>query len=202
MTRFLLIRHALTDANGRSLAGRTVGIGLNARGREQAQALAARLAPVPIAAVYASPLQRTLETAEPIATLRGLQVRPCEDFLELEFGDWTGCELHELSGDPQFHRFNQMRSCAPAPRGEYMLQAQARMAMGLDRLREVHPQQTVAVISHGDLIRAALAHYAGIPLDLFQRLEVSPASISVVDIDETWLRIVGINDTAGEALLA
>ena len=198
MTRFLLIRHALTDANGRSLAGRAAGTALNALGRRQALTLAARLAQVPIAAVHASPLQRTIETAEPIANVRGLAVHPCEDFHELEFGEWTGRALSALSDDPHFRRFNELRSCTRPPGGEYMGQVQARFVAGVERLRELHPQQIVAVISHADPIRAALAHYAGIPLDLALRLEVSPASVSVVDIGETWLRIVCVNDTGGE----
>ncbi|WP_434025671.1 histidine phosphatase family protein [[Pseudomonas] boreopolis] len=195
MTRLLLIRHAQTDANGHSLAGRLPGVGLNDLGRRQARALAARLGQLSIAAIYASPLERAMQTAEAIATLRGHRIVPCEELLEIDYGEWTGLSLQALADDEAFRIFNGQRSCAAARAGEYMLQAQARMVVGLDRLRRLHPQQTIAVVSHGDMIRGAVAHYAGIPLDLFHRIEISPASLSVVDVDDMWIRIVCINDT-------
>lgn len=195
MTKFLLIRHALTDTFGRRLTGRTPNIRLNDQGRTQAQALAERLAGLPIAAVYSSPLERTLETAESIARLLGMDAIPCEDFLEIEFGDWTDASFEELADQPPFQRFNSFRSCASIPGGEFMLQAQTRMIIGLDKLRVRHPQQNVVVVSHGDMIKAAVAYFAGIPLDLFQRIEISPASISVVEIDEEAVRILAVNDT-------
>lgn len=197
MTKFLLIRHALTDATGRRLIGRMSGIRLNERGQTQAQALAKRLAGLSIAAVYSSPLERTLETAGSIARLLGIDAIPCEDFLEIEFGDWTGASFEELAGQPPFRRFNAFRSSASIPSGEFMLQAQARMVIGLDRLRARHPHQSVVVVSHGDMIKAAVAYYAGIPLDLFQRIEISPASISAIEIDEAAVRILSVNDTGG-----
>jgi probable phosphomutase (TIGR03848 family) len=195
MTKFLLIRHALTDATGHRLLGRRPGIGLNEQGRAQAQTLADRLAGSPIAAVYSSPLERTLETADPIARLLGTDAVPCEDFSEIAFGEWTDASFEKLADQPAFQRFNSFRSCAPIPGGEYMLQAQARMILGLEKLRTQHPRQNVAVVSHGDMIKAAVAYYAGIPLDLFQRIEISPASISVVEIDDAGVRILAVNNT-------
>lgn len=200
MTRFLLIRHAMVDATGTRLAGRMAGVHLNAQGRTQAQALARRLAGSPIAAVYSSPLERAVETAEPIASLLGLEVALREDFLEIEFGDWTDRPLADIAGEPRFQRFNSFRSCTPVPGGEFMLQAQARMVVGLDALRARHPRESVVVVSHGDMIKAAVAHYAGIPLDLFQRIEISPASMSVAEIGEDAVRILAVNDTGGEAM--
>ena len=195
MTTFLLIRHALTDASGQRLTGRTAGVRLNEQGRAQAQALAERLAGLPIAAVYSSQLERTSETAEFVARLLGIATIPCEDFLEVEFGDWSDASFEELAAEHSFQRFNRFRSCASVPGGEFMLQAQARMVIGLDKLRRRHPQQNVIVVSHGDMIKAAIAYYAGIPLDLFQRTEISPASISVVEIDEDAVRILSVNNT-------
>jgi len=197
MTRFLLIRHATTEAIGKRLAGRRPGMHLDEAGRRQAQVLAERLSRLPVAAIYSSPLERTLETAEPIAKLLGREVVSREELLEIEFGDWTGKDFGELDAVPGFQRFNGFRSCSPVPGGEFMLQAQLRMVLGLDALRRLHPDECVAVVSHGDMIRAAIAHYAGIPLDLFQRLEVSPASISTIDIDDRTVRLIGINDTVG-----
>lgn len=197
MTRFLLIRHAMVDAVGRRLAGRAAGVVLNEEGRSQARALAERLAGLPIAAVYSSPLERAVQTAEPIATLRGLRVETREELHELQFGEWTGRGFEELAGDARFRRFNSFRSCAPVPGGEFMLQAQARMVVGLDALRARHARETIVVVSHGDLIKAAVAWYAGVPLDLFQRIEVAPASVSVVELGEDGVRIVAVNH-AGE----
>jgi probable phosphomutase (TIGR03848 family) len=197
MTRFLLIRHATTDANGKRLAGRRAGMHLDEHGRRQSQVLAERLARLPVAAIYSSPLERTVETAEPIAKLLGREVVTREELLEIEFGDWTDKGFGELDPLPEFRRFNEFRSCARVPGGEFMLQAQLRMVLGLDALRRLHPDECVAVVSHGDMIRAAIAYYAGIPLDLFQRLEVSPASISTIDIDDSAVRLVSINDTHG-----
>lgn len=193
MTRFLLIRHAMIETAGKTLAGRSAGVHLNAVGRAQAQALAQRLASVALAAVYSSPLERALETAEPIAARCGLEVMPCADFSEIEFGEWSNRTIAELEDDPRFQRFNAFRSCAPVPGGEYMLQAQARMIIGMESLRARHPGATVAVIGHGDPIRAAVAYYAGIPLDLFQRLAIDPASTSIVEVDNSGVRIVAIN---------
>ncbi|MEG3193417.1 histidine phosphatase family protein [Lysobacter sp. D1-1-M9] len=193
MTRFLLIRHAAIASSGKSLAGRMVGVHLDQRGRRQARALAEQLAGASIAALYSSPLERAVETAEPIATLLGLPVVTCEDFLELAFGQWTDRTFDELATDPRFECFNTLRSCAPVPDGEFMLQAQARMIIGLEKLRLRHPQTTVVVVSHGDLIKAAIAHYAGIPLDLFQRIEIGLASTSIVEVDDRVIRILAVN---------
>lgn len=197
MTRFLLIRHATIEANGRRLAGRLPGMHLDGRGRKQAVALAERLSRLPITAIYSSPLERALETAEPIARLLGRKVAVREELLEIDFGQWTGTPFGELDRLPEFQRFNAFRSCSPVQGGEFMLQAQLRMVLALDVLRRAHADECVAVVSHGDLIRAAIAYYAGVPLDLFQRLEVSPASISTIDIDDSAVRLVSINDTAG-----
>jgi len=195
MTRFLLVRHAAIDAHGRSLPGRTPGVHLNAQGRLQAQALAQRIAGSPVSAVYSSPLERAVETADPIAKLLGLETAVSEEFLELGFGDWTGSDIADIAELPAFQRFNSFRSCAPVPGGEFMLQAQARMVAGLDALRARHAQAHVVVVSHGDMIKAAIAHYAGIPLDLFQRIEISPASISTVELDAAAVRILAVNAT-------
>jgi probable phosphoglycerate mutase len=197
MTRFLLIRHATTDAVGKRLSGRKPGVHLNAAGQGQAQQLAERLADVPVTAIYSSPLERALETAAPIAEKLHLGTIVCEDFLEIDFGDWTDRPFDELQNDPQFGLFNSFRSSTRIPGGELMLEAQTRIVAGLNRLRTQHPGQTVAVVSHADLIKAAVAYYAGIHLDLFQRIEISPASVNVIEIYEETARILLLNDTGG-----
>jgi probable phosphomutase (TIGR03848 family) len=195
MTKFLLIRHALTDSVGKRLSGRTPGVPLNAEGQAQAQQLAIRLADMPIAAIYSSPLARAVQTAAPIAAQHDLETSISEDFLELDFGNWTNCTFQELHDQPQFQRFNSFRSSTRIPGGELMLEAQARAVAGLGKLCAQHPGQTVAIVSHADILKAAVAYYAGIHLDLFQRLEISPASVSVLEIFEETARILLLNDT-------
>ncbi len=195
MTKFLLIRHALTDSVGKRLSGRTPGVPLNTEGQAQAQQLAMRLADVPIAAIYSSPLERAAQTAAPLAAQHGLETIVSDDFLELNFGDWTNRTFQELQNQPKFQQFNNFRSNTRIPGGELMLEAQARIVGGLHKLGAQHVGQTVAVVSHADMLRAAVAYYAGIHLDMFQRLEISPASVSVLEIFEETARILLLNDT-------
>lgn len=195
MTKLLLIRHALTDSVGQRLSGRTPSVPLNAEGQAQAQKLAERLAPVPLAAIYSSPLERALQTAAPLAQRHQLEPIVSEDFLEIDFGHWTNRTFQGLAGEPEFQRFNSFRSHTRIPGGELMLEAQARTVAGLGRLCAQHPGATVAVVSHADLLKAAVAYYAGIPLDLFQRLEISPASVSGLEIFEETAQILFLNDT-------
>jgi probable phosphoglycerate mutase len=197
MTRFLLIRHAITDAVGKHLSGRMAGVPLNDEGKMQAQQLAQRLAVLPLAAIYSSPLERARQTAEPVANVLQLQTIISDDFLELDFGEWTGAAFPDLGGDVRFQRFNSFRSNSRVPSGESMLEAQLRIVNGLAKLCAQHSGQTVAVVSHADLIKAAVAYYAGIPLDLFQRIEISPASVSVLEVYEETIRILVVNDVGG-----
>ena len=193
MTRFLLIRHAATDAVGKRLSGRMAGIHLNEEGQQQAELMAEWLADVPLAAVYSSPLERAMETALPLAKKRVLQVETDAAFIELDFGEWTNFEIDELELQPAFALFNKFRSVHGVPGGEDMLQAQHRFVQRMQQLSEKHPGQTIAIVSHSDMIRSALAHYAGIHIDLFQRLEISPAAVSVVEVYEETVRIQMIN---------
>ena len=195
MTKILLIRHATTDSVGKRLSGRTPGVHLNPAGQTQAQKVAQRLADLPIAAIYSSPLVRAMETAGPLAEKHNLQTIINEDFLEIDFGIWTNSTFTELQHEPQFKLFNQFRSGTRIPGGELMLEAQARVISGLQKLCMQHPQQTIAVVSHSDLIKAAVAYYAGIHLDMFQRLEISPASVSIIQIFEETAQILLVNDT-------
>jgi broad specificity phosphatase PhoE len=195
MTKFLLIRHALTDSVGKRLSGRTPGVPLNAEGQAQAQELAVRLTNVAIDAIYTSPLERAVQTAEPLAKARNLTIAESDNFLEIDFGQWTNCTFQELENQPQFRNFNSFRSHTRIPGGELMLEAQARIVGGLQRLSTQYVGQTVAIVSHSDMLKAAVAYYAGIPLDLFQRLEISPASVSVLEIFEETARILVLNDT-------
>lgn len=195
MTRFLLIRHATNPMVGKRLTGQTTGIHLNEEGQNQAHQLAERMAHISLHAIYSSPLERAVETAQPIAALHDLKISCLDEFIEIDVGEWTNCSIEELKSNVQFQLFNSFRSCTRIPGGESMLEVQTRMITGLEKLRMQHSQQTVAVVGHGDLIKAAVAYYAGIHLDMFQRIEISPASVSIVEIYDETARILLLNDT-------
>ena len=193
MTTILLIRHGHTAWIGNAIAGHTPGVGLDETGYDQARRLPERLKKTPIQAIYSSPLQRTLETAEPLAQALGLRVEPRLRLIEVDFGEWTGATMQELERDSRWRSFNELRSITRAPGGEQMLEVQARMVAELESIRVQHREETVAVFSHQDSIKGALAHYAGIPLDLFHRFEIGPASISAITLADCGPRIMYIN---------
>lgn len=195
MIKFILIRHATNDTVGKRLTGRMEGVRLNKEGLEQAQKLAEQLSNLPITAIYSSPLERAVDTAERIAESLNLKISIYDDFTDIEFGEWTNCTFEELGEQLYFQRFNSFRSCTRIPGGELMLEAQARMIIGLDKIRQQHPNETVVIISHADLIKAAIAYYAGIHLDMFQRIEINPASVSIVEVDDEIARIQLVNFT-------
>lgn len=178
-TYVLLIRHGENDwVTTNRLAGRTPGVYLNDRGRDQATRLAEQLAQQPISAIYSSPMERCLQTAEPVAAALGLPVSAEQGFIEVDYGAWQGGELKELAKSPEWQLVQHNPSGFRFPDGETLHQVQARAVWTLDRLREMHPNQLIAVFSHGDVIRTMLAHYMGTPIDLFQRLAIGTASIS------------------------
>ncbi len=198
MTRILLIRHGLTDSTGKYLSGRTPGLLLNDKGRQQAQRLAQRLKDLPIAAIYCSPLERTMQTATPLADLLGLPCIVSTYFQEINFGEWTNKSLEEMRTNAGFIRFNTFRSSTRIPGGELVSETQERVVCGIEKLRDIHAEKTVAVFSHGDPIRTAIAYYAGIPIDLFTRIEISPASVSILELDDDTARIVLLNAMSHE----
>ena len=189
MTTFFLVRHAHTGAIDHYLAGRAAGTPLDAAGQSQVQRLVERFRDMPIAAVVSSPLTRTRETADPIARSRGLEVHVLPALLEFEVGGWTGRTLADLEHDPEWRRFNTARSLTRPPAGELMLDAQQRVVSTLLDLAARHPDANVVVVSHGDVIRAALMYFLGMPIDFVHRIEVAPASISIVTLDG-WTPIV------------
>jgi probable phosphoglycerate mutase len=194
----LLIRHALNDWVGERLAGWTPGVHLNEEGRAQVTALVGRLASVPLAAVYSSPLERTLETAQPIAAAHGLTVEVREDLGESRYGDWTGRSLKELHKEALWPAVQVYPSGARFPGGESLREVQTRLVTALDAIRDAHRGQTVAVVSHADPIKAAVAFYVGLSLDLFQRLAVSPASVTALSFTAFGPRLLCLNN--GESL--
>jgi probable phosphomutase (TIGR03848 family) len=201
MTTFALIRHASHGLVGHTIVGRAPGIRLGPDGLRQAEALADRLDGSSIAALYSSPLERARGTAAPIACRLRLEVQIAEELNEIDFGEWTNrtlAELHDLEG---WRWFNTFRSGSRIPGGETMVEVQERVLRLLERLCRVHPQQTVALISHGDVIKATLAYYLGVPLDLFQRIEIGPASVSIVRIERHGPEVLLVNGCVEERLL-
>jgi probable phosphomutase (TIGR03848 family) len=178
MKRLLLVRHAVTDHTGHRLSGWLEGIHLGERGREQAAALARRLEPVRLDAVYSSPLERCVETADAIAGPRGLHVRTLPDLGEVRYGDWTGRQLTELAKEDLWRVVQAFPSQARFPNGESLYEMQVRSVEAIEGLRRAHPDGTVLVCSHADVIKAVTAHYLGIHLDAYQRFSVDPASLT------------------------
>ncbi|MGC8780378.1 MAG: MSMEG_4193 family putative phosphomutase [Anaerolineae bacterium] len=196
-TRLLLIRHAHNDyLDTKRLAGRTPGVHLNEKGRQQAQALAGRLSAWPITAIYSSPMERALETAAPLAAARGLAVQILDDLNETDCGEWTGQAIEELIKTEIWLRMQSCPSTTPHPGGEGIVAVQTRMVRALDALRAAHRGELIAVFSHADPIKAALAHYTGLHIDLFQRLVIDPAAISELAFWPQGPRLIRCNDTA------
>lgn len=195
VTQLLLIRHGLTDWVGHRLPGWTPGIHLSEEGRQQVEALAQRLASLPIEAIYASPLERAVETAEAIAAPHGLQVQFRENLGEVRIGEWTGRTIEELSKTEEWLTIRFYPSGLAIPGGETMYEMQARVVAELEAIRRAHPGATVAVVSHADVIKAAVAHYIGLHLDLFQRLVVYPASLTAFQFNQFGPRLVLFNDS-------
>jgi broad specificity phosphatase PhoE len=191
MTNFLLIRHAAYDFVGRALAGRQPNLHLNTRGRDEAEQLAARLSVFPIDAIYSGPLERTRETAQPLAVKLGLLLQIAAEFNEIEFGDWTNRTFAELDRLPEWQLWNSFRSVAAPPNGELMLDVQKRAVRKILELRRLH--KFVAIFSHGDVIRAVLIHFLGMHIDLYARIEIDCASFSLVELNENVIRVVSVN---------
>ncbi len=195
MPLLLLIRHALTESTGRSLSGWAPGVHLSERGREQAAALADFLSPIPVGAVYSSPLERCTETASAIAVGRRIKVRVASDLGEVRYGDWTGRSLSQLSRTRLWKVVQTVPSAAHFPNGESLLEVQDRAVHEIARIAKTHPRGIVAAVSHGDPIKLVLAHFAGAHTDMFQRFVVQPASVSVILVGEGIPRILRVNST-------
>jgi probable phosphomutase (TIGR03848 family) len=203
MTIIYLIRHAENDYLGKEkLAGWLPGVHLNDRGVAQAEALAERLAGIRVRAIYASPLERALETAEPIARRQGLQVIRRPDLGEVRFGRWQGQTLKTLRRRKLWPIVAHSPSLARFPDGESFHETQTRVVAELEKLRGKHKRakSTIICVSHSDTIKLAIAHYLGLPLDLFQRLTIEPASISILFIHQGHTRLICLNDTQASRL--
>lgn len=195
MPTILLIRHAENEyvAKGR-LAGRLPNIHLNENGRKQAATLAQTLSRAPLKAIYTSPLERCLETANPIAKALGLEILPREGLLEIDFGDWQDRTLKQLRRRKLWKVVQGNPARMQFPKGETFANAQLRVVAELEAICKNHqPKDLIACVSHADIIRLAVAYYIGTPLDLFQRIAVNPASISALHLGEFGARVLNVN---------
>ena len=201
MTTVLLIRHGRTTANASGiLAGRSPGVELDERGRAQAAALAERLAPVPLAAVVSSPLERTRETAAAILGTHPAAPLHIDDQLtECDYGHWTGRDLRTLAKEPLWKSVQAHPSAVVFPGGEGMAAMSARAVAAVrDWNAALGEHATYAVVSHGDVIKAITADALGLHLDLFQRVQIDPCSITVISYTDTRPFIQRVNDTGGD----
>ena len=197
-TTMLLIRHGATATTGTILPGRAPGLHLAERGVEQARALAERLgeltrAPV---ALYVSPLERTRETAAPIARALGLRAVADRGLLECDFGAWTGKKLALLARKPEWRAVQHAPSTFRFPEGESFREMQQRIWSTLEKLAAKHRNQTVVVVSHADPIKAAVTYAQGVPLDLFQRTVISTCSVSALAFTNAAPVVLSVNNTS------
>lgn len=194
-TTFLLVRHAAHDRIGNFLAGRTQDVSLGIEGRKQAQRLAARLEREQIDLIYASPRKRTQETAAAIAAVSKIaEVKTADALDEVSFGDWSGKPFEVLNADPQWRRWNCIRSMVRAPGGETMLDVERRMMEFVEQVLEQNVGGCVVLVSHADVLKAFVCHVLGLSADAWPRFEIAPASISAVAAGDWGAKILSLNE--------
>lgn len=198
MTQLLLIRHAVNNwVDAGRLAGWTPGVHLNDEGKAQASALGKRLASASLAAIYTSPLERTRETAEAIASHHPyLHVTVSDDVGEVRYGRWQGEKLSKLRKDKLWQTVQLYPSRVQFPDGETFREAQARAVNAVEMFAAKHRGGTIAVVSHSDVIKLIVTHYLGAPLDMFQRIAISPASITTIHLGGDRPYIGCVNDAS------
>lgn len=200
MIRILLIRHGATDLIGRVLYGRMPGVHLNQQGASQARQLARALqSRCRLSEVISSSMERALETAQPIAEAQGLSVHTDDAFIEIDFGAWMGKPFSELHNIELWNRYYRFRATTRPPGGESMMDVQSRAWTGVARIIERHAgsrDAVVAVVTHGDVIRALLLLVLGMSIDHIHRIEAGPASVSEVLVDHSDLRVRTMNETS------
>ncbi|HET7624645.1 MAG TPA: histidine phosphatase family protein [Verrucomicrobiae bacterium] len=193
MTTFYLIRHASNDFFPHTLVGRNPGIHLNGTGQREAEQLAERLAGEGIEKIFSSPMERCRETAEPLAAKCNLNVEISGALNEVDFGDWAGRAFAELDQLEKWKQWNTFRSGARATNGETMFEVQNRVVGFLEKLSRERAGQRIALVSHGDPIRAVILYFLGTPLEFIRRIEISPASVSILSIGDWEAQIRCLN---------
>ena len=198
-TVVLLVRHGVTPTTGKKLPGRLPGVHLSDEGRRQAEVAARRIAKLKrVTAIYSSPLDRARETAAPIARERGLSVRIDRDLLEIDVGRWAGKSLGSLRRRSEWKTVQRYPSGFRFPGGESFAEMQGRITAAVARLVARHPGGTLVLVSHGDPIKAVVAHALGVHLDLFQRISIGTASITAVVYRRDGARVLTVNSTGAD----
>jgi broad specificity phosphatase PhoE len=192
----LLIRHAMHGDYGKRFTGRGDGVPLTAAGRDQASTLSQRLSSEPIAAIYSSPRQRTRETAAALAEPHGIAVQDDNALDEIDLGDWTGQRIEDLIGTPAFTAWNERRSEACPPGGESFVSVAERASAFARRMAERHCGETVALVSHQDVIKALVASAIGLSFDHVLCFEIGPASVSRLVCGDWGSKLVTLNEGA------
>lgn len=200
-TLVLLVRHGRTPTTGSVLPGRAKGLHLSPEGKAEAEAVAIRLSGVPITAIYASPLERARETAAPLSKALSMPVRVHRGMLECEFGDWTGRKLADLGKLPEWTTVQKYPSGFRFPNGESFSEMQTRITGAIAELVAKHPATTIALFSHADPIKAAVAHALGTHLDLFQRISISTCSVTAIAYGASGPNVLTVNETGNLAAL-
>ena len=197
MATVILVRHGENDwVKKNRLAGWIEGVHLNENGRSQAKDAAKRLSKLPITHIYSSPVTRCVETADYIAKPHKLKIIEVEDVGEVRYGDWEGKKIEKLATKPEWHAVQYYPSRFQFPNGEALREVQFRAIQAVERLSTQHQDDIIVVVSHADLIKLVLAHYLGVHIDLFQRIVISPASVSVLALlNNGAVRVVRVNDT-------
>lgn len=197
MATIYLVRHGQNEwVEKKRLAGWIPDIHLNEDGKKQAESLAQRLAHLPISALYSSPVTRCMETAAYLGRALALDVEQLDAIGEVRYGDWEGAEIETLSKEKAWYAVQHFPSRFRFPQGEALRDVQARAVAALELLAIQHDKSDlISIVSHADLIKLVLAHYLGVHIDLFQRIVISPASVSVLALMENGMvRVIRIND--------
>jgi probable phosphoglycerate mutase len=201
MTTFIFIRHGTNDwVKKNRLPGWTAGIHLNAEGHQQAAAVAERLQPIKLNAIYASHLERAIETAEHIAKPRGMTITIRENLADLKTGEWTGRSVKQVARSKLWQDIQLRPTHTRMPGGESFSELQGRLVMELTAIANTHPKGVVAIVSHADAIKSIVAYYLRLQLDDFQRILISPASITIIHVEKNSARLLRLNDTTGPLL--
>lgn len=190
-TRFLLIRHGLTDHLGERISGRMPGVHLSDAGQRSLWRLGKEARAAKFDEIFSSPLERCRETAEAIAGGKAVLIR--DDFLESDFGKWTGLTFDDLHRLDDWKRYNRQRSAVRAPDGESAYDVQYRAVRGLWQIRECFGGRVFAIVTHADVIRALVCFVLGMPLDYLLRLHIDPASLTEIEMDEHGMRVLRVN---------
>jgi broad specificity phosphatase PhoE len=193
MTTFYLVRHGDTGIKNR-ISGRMSGVHLNETGRRQAEQLAGRFTGIAVDSLYSSPVERAVETAQPIAQRLNLTIQTAEAVSEIDYGEWTGKSFDELSVDSRWQSFNVFRSGAQIPGGENILQVQRRFVGWMEEVRRDQTDGRIVVVSHQDPIKAVVTYYADIHIDMFCRFDISNASVTVLRVDDRDASLITLNN--------